>query len=111
MEVCDSVETWYTRKVNERNNCRLLYDVAQEFDLDIPTTIDTHSYENTNIASCTTETIHNDMFTQRNGNITVLNNCVDTTVSKNGILYNMHPSEVSWLTYIASLWSHWKLVD
>ena len=95
MEVCDSVETWYVKKANERNNCRLLYDVAQEFELDIPTTVDTHSYEHANTAACTTETIHNDMFKQKNGNMTILNNCVDTTMSKNGILYNMHPSEVS----------------
>jgi hypothetical protein len=96
-DVCNSTETWYVRKANERNNCRILYDVANEFNLDIPTNSDVHSYDHIATAAYTTETIHSDMFIQKNGMVTVLNKCVDTTTSNNGILYNMHASEGVWL--------------
>ena len=96
-DVCNSSETWYAKKTNERNNCRILYDVANAFNLDIDTISDSYSYDHTTTAACTTETMHSDMFIQKNGMVTVLNKCVDTTTSKNGILYNMHASEGVWL--------------
>jgi hypothetical protein len=96
-DICNSTETWYAKKTNERNNCRILYDVANAFDLNIATSSDTHSYDHATIAACTTETTHSDISIQKNGMVTVLNKCVDTTTSQNGILYNMHPSEGVWL--------------
>jgi hypothetical protein len=96
-DICNSTETWYARKMNERNNCRVLYSVADAFDLGIPIMSDSYSYDHETIAASTTETVHSDMFTQKNGKVTVLNKCTDTTMSKNGILYNMHPSEGVWL--------------
>lgn len=78
-ELCDSVETWYAKKINGRNNARILHDVAKTFDLCIPTCIDCNSYDQTLMAACTTETIHNDMFVQKNGMVTVLNKCTDTS--------------------------------
>jgi hypothetical protein len=96
-DVCNSTETWYVKKANERNNCRILFDIANAFDLDINTNSDSHSYDHCTTAACTTETMHSDMFIQKNGMVTVLNKCVDTMSSKNGILYNMHASEGVWL--------------
>jgi hypothetical protein len=96
-EICSSTETWYARKTNERNNCRVLYDVANAFDLCIPTMSDAYSYDHSSIAACTTETLHSDIFAQKDRMVTVLNQCTDTTVSLNGILHNMHPSEGVWL--------------
>jgi hypothetical protein len=97
MEVSNSVEAWYAKKANARNNAKLLYDVSEEFGVEIPTLTDLYSYDHSTIAACTTETLYNDLFTQRDGSITVLNNCVDTTVCKNGVIYKMHPSEGMWL--------------
>jgi hypothetical protein len=96
-DICSSTETWYARKTNERNNCRILHEIASEFGLNIPTMSDPYSYDYTTIAASTTETIHSDLFLQKNGSVTVLNKCTDTTTSNNGILYNMHPSEGVWL--------------
>jgi hypothetical protein len=96
-EICHCTETWFAKKANERNNCRILYDIANAFDLTTPIVNDSYSYDHNDTTACTTETIHSDVFTQKNGMITVLNKCIDTTVSNNGIMCNMHPSEGVWL--------------
>jgi hypothetical protein len=93
-DMCVATETWYARKTNERNNCRILYDVANAFDLNVPIMSDPYSYDHSSIVAATTDTIHSDICMQKNGMVTVLNNCADTTTSRNGILYNMHPTEV-----------------
>jgi hypothetical protein len=97
VDICNSTETWYAKKANERNNTRIIYDIANAFNLNINTINDSHSYDNISTAACTTDTIHSDIFVQKDGMVSVLNNCVDTTRSNNGIMCNLHPSEGVWL--------------
>jgi hypothetical protein len=96
-DICNSTETWYARKINERNNLRILYEVANAFNLDIPVMTDSYSFDQTTIAACTTDTMQSDIFIQKDGMLTILNKCTDTTKCQNGILYNMNPSEGVWL--------------
>jgi hypothetical protein len=44
-QVYESEETWYLRKVNQRNNARIALRVAQEFSIPINTSVDPYSYE------------------------------------------------------------------
>lgn len=96
-QVLESEETWFLKKVCQRNNARILARVAQEFKLQIPTISDPYAYETYSIASCTTETLQYDMFQESNGHVCVMNRCIDTMSCRNGILCGMHPSEGVWL--------------
>lgn len=65
--------------------------------LRIPSVVDTCAYDPYEVAVCTTETMINDMTRQRDGRISVLVKCVDTTRVENGMLCCMHPAEGFWL--------------
>ena len=97
VDLHDSVETWYARKTSLRSNCRILHDIAQEFDLKIPQCIDTHYYDPTPTCLPTTVTWHSDMSLHGSGEISLFNNCVNTNKSCNGVMLNMHPDEGVWL--------------
>ena len=58
---------------------------------------DACGYDPCRMASCTTETMVNSMVRQRDGQITVMSKCTDTTRVENGVLCSMHPSEGFWL--------------
>ena len=118
-EVLESEEAYYLRRINGRNNarwigqlscpvtqhlltqccktCRILKRVAEDIGLSIPCVVDTCAYDPYEIAVCTTETMVNNMHRQRDGRISVLVKCVDTTRVENGILCCMHPAEGFWL--------------
>lgn len=86
---------------NDRNNGRILKMVANELNLNIPSMQDSCAYDPKKnpyeVAICTTETMINSMHRQRDGRVTVLVKCVDTTRVENGVLCCMHPSEGFWL--------------
>ncbi len=100
-EVLDSEEAYYLQRINCRNNARILKLVADEMDLKIPCVRDLCAYNQKNdpyeIAVCTTETTINDIQQQKDGRVSVLVKCVDTTRTENGMLCCMHPAEGFWL--------------
>lgn len=98
-KVLDSEETWYLRRVNQRNNARILYRIACEFGFIVPVITDpcAANEEESEIVSPTTETVIYDLVRQRRGRASYFSNCTDTLSCKNGILCSMHPSEGVWL--------------
>jgi hypothetical protein len=100
-EVLDSEEAYYLRRINGRNNARILKMVADEMHLRIPSVRDSCAYDPKNdayeVAVCTTETMINDIIRQKDGRISVLVKCVDSTRIDNGMLCCMHPAEGFWL--------------
>lgn len=60
-EVMESEEAYFLRRINGRSNARILHMVAEAFKLSIPTVVDTCGYDPYVIASCTTESLVNDM--------------------------------------------------
>lgn len=92
----ESVETWWCRKANYRNNCRLLYDIAQEFSLDVPEVLDPFCYEESQTCAPTLVTYHNDMGMQGD-RFHLYNNCIDTTKITNGVLFHHRPDEGLWI--------------
>ena len=97
--VLDSDETWYLRRVNQRNNARILYRVASELGLIVPVITDACSAneEDSETVSPTTETVLYDIVKQKNNRVSYFSNCVDTLCCRNGILCGMHHSEGVWL--------------
>jgi hypothetical protein len=119
-EVFESEETWYLKRINQRNNARIALQVAQEFSLPISTSVDPYSYDpgrftlnpkpfipNPNynkpytttgeIACMTSETLHYDLTSNGSNKYSLLNKCVQTSTSRNGILFNMHAAEGIWI--------------
>ena len=96
-EVLESEEAYYLKRINGRNNTRILKMVADEMGLSVPSVVDTCAYDPYEVAICTTETIINDVHRQKDGMITALVKCVDSTRIENGILCCMHPAEGFWL--------------
>jgi hypothetical protein len=99
-EVLESEEAYYLRRINGRNNARILKIVADEMNLQIPTMSDNCAYDPKDpykVAVCTTETMINDMLKQKDSRISVLVKCIDTTRIENGTLCCMHPAEGFWL--------------
>ena len=93
-EVCDSDEVWWLRKLNSRMRARLLYKTANAFKLNIPVMNDIHSFDPSQLmAVVNIETCTHDIAGMRNGDIAVYNECVDTTVPRNGFMCEMNPSE------------------
>ena len=90
-------QAYYLRRINGRNNTRILKMVADEMGLSVPSVVDTCAYDPYEVAICTTETMINDLHRQKDGRITALVKCVDTTRIENGILCSMHPAEGFWL--------------
>jgi hypothetical protein len=101
-DVLESEEAYFLRRINGRSNARILQMVAEAFKLNVPTTVDTCGYDPYVIASCTTESMINDMHRQRDQRVTLLSKCVDTTRIQNGVLCSMHPSEGFWLFKVSA---------
>ena len=96
-DTLQSEEAYYLRRINERNNTRILKMVADSLGLCIPSVQDTCAYDPYEVALCTTETMINDLHMQKDGRITTLIKCTDTTRTENGVLCCMHPAEGFWL--------------
>jgi hypothetical protein len=93
-ELADSEESWWLRKLNCRMRARLMQKTAQKFELTIPTVHDVQSFNSDEtIAATSIETLTHDITTLRNGRVAVLNNVVDTTTLRNGILCTLAPSD------------------
>jgi hypothetical protein len=96
-DVLESEEAYYLKRINGRNNTRILKIVADELGLSIPSMVDSCAYDPYEVAVCTTDTMVNDMHRQKDGRISVLVKCVDTTRVENGSLCSMNPAEGFWL--------------
>ena len=94
-QICESTETWFCRRANQRNSCMLLYDLAKKFSLNVHSITDTDSYEQRKVAVADTVTMHADIFRKRGSarRVCVVNGCCDPTRSKNGILYHLSPNQ------------------
>jgi len=92
-EICDSTETWFCRSMNQRHNCALLYDLAKHLSLNITCTTDTCSYNSRLIAVPDCQTMHSDIFRDKNNKIVILNGCVDTHRQKNGVIHHVNPND------------------
>jgi hypothetical protein len=97
-ELFECEETWWLRRACVRNRCRLMYMMAEAFDLHIPNIEDVHHHiEGVRIAVPTIDTPRNDIEMLRNKSIAILSECVDPTNIRNGILHDMHPNEGLWI--------------
>lgn len=96
-EVLESEESYYLKRINGRNNNRILKMVADEMGLFIPSIVDSCAYDPYEIAIPTTETMVNDLKRQKDGRVSFLSKCVDSTSIENGVLCCMHPAEGFWL--------------
>jgi hypothetical protein len=95
-ELLQSEETWYLRRVNERNNARIIAMVADEFKIPIQKIVDSDAMNHQTMARITTETVKHDMFKMHGSqhHVSVTNQCTDTSKGTSGIICCMHPSEV-----------------
>ena len=96
-DLYDSQETWWLRKVAYRSRCRLIKMLADKFGLSIRTVPDVNSYDPQDMAVSTIDTVYHDIQRLKSGHISVFSDCCDPTVSRNGILCVMNPSEGVWL--------------
>lgn len=96
-ELMDAEETWYLKRANQRNNARILKRIADEFNLSIPVAPDPYSYNPSEIASTTTETMHYDFVQEAYNRMSFMSKCMNTTQCRNGILVGLHPSEGVWI--------------
>lgn len=95
--MCDSEETWFLRKASQRARCRLVKQLADNFELKVNYIQDIQAYHPTQMAIPTCETLEHDISKLADGRVAVYNLCADTTRNMNGIVCNMHPSEGIWL--------------
>jgi hypothetical protein len=96
-EIFDSEETCYLKKVNQRNNAKIALKIAQAFSLSISTSVDPYSYEPSETACITSETLHYDIISCGFNRYSLMNRCVDTSSCRNGILFDMHAEEGVWV--------------
>ena len=97
-QVSESEEAWWLRKGCQRARCRLLYDLAQWFGLEVKSIQDTQAHEaGVYQAVATTDTVEHDLGKMAD-QVCLHNGCTDTTSrGVNGILCAMHPAEGMWL--------------
>jgi len=93
-ELCESEEVWWLRKMCSRTRARLLHRAAQAFDLKVPVMPDVQAFNTEQLMAVThIETLKHDISVLRDETVAIYNNCVDTTVLRNGVLCEMNPSE------------------
>lgn len=90
-------ETWFLRNASRRSNARVLLAVAREFDLQIPTIVDTYDCSRRKVASSDSETFHYDLKRDSDGGYSVLSAAMDPTSCTNGVLFSMHAGEGTWI--------------
>lgn len=88
-------ETWYLRNASRRSNARIALAVAEEFKLRVPAIVDTYDCSRRRVASCDGETFHYDLRRDADGGYSVLSGAMDPTTCSNGVLFSMHPGEVT----------------
>jgi hypothetical protein len=90
-------ETFWLRQASYRARCRLLALAAAKFGLAVKTITDINSYDERRMALAATDSVYNNIARLRSGHVAVFNECIDTTLSKNGIVNAMHPAEGLWV--------------
>jgi hypothetical protein len=98
-ELCDSQEVWWLRTLCSRMRGRLINRVAQEFNLPVLTVRDPYACDSNQVMFMSQiETLTHDIQTMRkSSNVSVYNECVNSSTTRNGILCNMNLSEGYWL--------------
>lgn len=96
-ELTECQETWWLKKACNRSRARIIKMVADKFEIPVPCITDVHSYNNQEIAIPTTDTLSYDLTKSGNSHYSLFSMCTDTTTSKNGILFKLHPSEGYWV--------------
>jgi hypothetical protein len=96
LESCE--ESWWLRRTSTRSRCKTIHMIAEALQLNVPTIRDVFAFEEgANIPVYTTDTLHHDISETDDGRISILNECCDSTKVKNGIGFNMHPTEGIWI--------------
>ncbi|KAJ1465920.1 hypothetical protein T484DRAFT_1757075 [Baffinella frigidus] len=98
-ELCDSQEVWLLRTLCSRMRGRLINRVAQAFALPVLTVRNPYSFDTDQVMFLShIETLSHDIQPMRRGTgVSVYNECVNTSTTRNGILCNMNMSEGYWL--------------
>jgi hypothetical protein len=98
-DLCDSQEVWWLRTLCSRMRGRLIDRVAKAFGLPVLTVRDPYSFDSDQVMFLShIETLSHDIQSMRKGNdVSVYNECVNTSSTRNGILCNMNRSEGYWL--------------
>ena len=95
LESCE--ETYWLRRTNTRCRCRLAQKLADALDLQVPTALDIHDFEDAvSIPVFTTDTFEHNISEADDGRTQLFNGCCDTTAVSNGILSTQNPSEGLW---------------
>ena len=93
-----SEEAWWLKRACRRSRCRLLYDLAKEFSLNITSIEDIQAKNTVYLAAHTLDTIEHDLlFDEIKQRVTIVNECTDTSRVIPGVLTKMHPAEGYWL--------------
>jgi hypothetical protein len=97
-ELLVSDESWWLRRVCQRNRCGIISKMANIFGLKIQCTLDSNNYDcSATMATPITDTLTHDIQKLQNGHIAVYNDCCDTTNVQNGIIHKMHAAEGVWM--------------
>jgi hypothetical protein len=98
-EFCDSQEVWWLRTLCSRMRGRLINRVAEAFRLPVLTVQDPYSFDPDQVMFLShIETLAHDIQPVRKlKGVSVYNECVNTSTTRNGILCNMNMSEGYWL--------------
>jgi hypothetical protein len=98
-ELCDSQEVWWLRTLCSRMRGRLINRVAQAFGLPVLTVRDPYSFDSDQVMFLSSiETLSHDVQSMRRGSgVSVYNECVNTSTTRNGVLCSMNMSEGYWL--------------
>ena len=97
-EALDCEETWWLQKASSRSRNHILYLATEALGLKPKASVlDAHSMDQRRVVTPACETLTHDIVKGSNGNVQVLNHCVDTTRVQNGILCKMHPNEGLWI--------------
>lgn len=98
-DVLDSEEAWYLRRVNSRNNNKILQRIAKELGIKVNEVADPFTLDQTKADTVlpTTETTLFDAVQITADRASYFSNCVSTLSCRNGILCAMHPNEGVWL--------------
>ena len=95
----ESEECHWLRRATARNHGRIAHDVAELFDLDVDTSIDTESAsKDARVAMPVVASYENDLhFDREIGRVHVADCAALLRRSENGVLFQMFPSEGFWL--------------
>lgn len=96
--VANSSEVWWLRRASRRARCDLLYQLTQEFGINIQQMEDIQSKNDRMIAVHLLDTLECDMeYRSLTDEVHIFDGCTNTSRPSYGALVKMHPAEGYWL--------------